>query len=221
MKINLNNEEIFSVLKNDPSALYLIYQTYRKRTDKLPDFMDKGKIIKILHQYSLGDKQIKIKHSHKNSFIISSEGKRFGKYLEEKKFFSIFKAISLNSRRDFEEYYYMKLQNFDSLDKWYFNYTNHEILQLYGLKPIGKFYSQDHTKFKILKYRCVDFEMNKFEFELLFVCKKCKEENIFKQQIVFSENGYIPSYFDQTCKKCDLNFHCDSSFKRFSMFEKD
>ena len=181
--------------------------------------MDKGNIIDIIQEYSLGERQIRKKHSHTNPYIISPTGKSFAEYLEKNKFFSIFKSIPLKLRSDFQEYYYLKLQNYESMNEWFYDYENHEIFHLFNLPPMGKEYTQDKTIFQIKRFKCADFVKNLFNFELSFICKKCKKENIFIQQIYFSESCYEPLNFDYLCEKCNLNFHSDSTFKRFYMYE--
>ncbi|MCF2141051.1 MAG: hypothetical protein K9W44_13415 [Candidatus Lokiarchaeota archaeon] len=215
-----DKKELFLKLKKDPITLYLIYQIFINRTDKLPDFMDKGKLIKILSRYDLAEKQIKKKHSHKNSLILLTEGKKFAKYLKERGIFSIFQSSPLSSQEEFEEYYMIHLQNIENAYEWQTNYDNYEILELYGIKPINVEYIQDNTRFKIIKFRCLDSIEGQFEFELFFKCKRCNKENIFTIQIKYSEDEYAPKYFDESCKKCGLIFHSDTFFKRFSMFEK-
>lgn len=218
MKINLDLETIFDKLKRNPFAFYLLFKDYFKKSNELPKFIDRGKEITFLSTYNLGSKQIKSKHSHNNPLKISPFGKKFVGYVEKTSFFSIFENIPLDSREDFWEYYKLKLEIFENLEEWNFNYDNHEIFrELFELPPIGKKYTQDKTIFYINKFRCSNFTNNEYEFELKFKCKKCNHVTIFTQKFYISEENYEPLNFDYPCSHCGCNFYSDSFFRSFYM----
>ena len=82
---------------------------------------------------------------------------------------------------------------------------------------VGIKYSQNNVILMINRFKCIDSLENAFLFEITFLCKKCKTENTFIQQIIISEYSYDPHQFDQPCENCDATLYCDSTFKRFSM----
>ncbi len=92
-------------LKENHFALFLLYQSYNDRNNKLPDFIEQGKTINVLREKKLGEHQIAKKHSHINPFKISNHGKNFSNFLNENSFFSIFSSIPLDTKEDFFEYY--------------------------------------------------------------------------------------------------------------------
>ncbi|KKN67839.1 hypothetical protein LCGC14_0457190 [marine sediment metagenome] len=149
------------------------------------------------------------KHFHDKPYTIKPDGRSFITDLE--RIFdcnSIFSNAVLDNRDAFDNYFKNKFtEDFN-------NQSPDEILSLLIKTPLNRKIIHDNVELTWLGYRKKnnDGKIFIYIFKFKTVCRRCRNEFIFEQEVQFDSEVYCTksSQFNSCCPECGLKFHVTS-----------